>query len=274
MEAPYDLVIAAVLFRTTPAEVDRMVMQVAAIPLRVHLFLIDNDPDASAGEWREGDVTRIAPGVNLGYGKAQNMAIARSSGMARYFLTSNTDLTFNGEDVATLVRYMDEHPTVGLCAPRVRYPDGALQRLCRLLPTPTDLVARRFFGWTRAGRRRDARYELHDWSYAEEASIPFLSGCFMLMRRSVLDQLGGFDARFFLYFEDLDLSRRFHAASSNRFVPFVQISHDYRSRQQGSWRLLAYLVVSAIRYFCKWGWFIDFERDDINRRTRAALRLE
>jgi hypothetical protein len=54
----------------------------------------------------------------------------------------------------------------------------------------------------------------------------------------------------------------------------VEIFHDYRSRQHGSSRLLAYLIVSGIRYFSKWGWIWDPERDQINRRTRAALGLE
>lgn len=270
-ERPFDLTISAVLFRTDEAEVERMVAMVAGIPLRVRLFLIDNDPDKSPGERDEAEVTRIATGANLGYGRAQNIAIARSAGMARYHLVANTDVVFDGPDVARLVEYMDAHPDIGLCAPRVAYPDGAKQHLCRLLPTPADLIGRRFFGWTRWGLRREARYELRDWHYGAEADIPFLSGCFMLMRRSMLDQVGGFDPRFFLYWEDLDLSRRFHERSRTRFVPWVSITHDYRSRQRGGWRLLSYLVVNAARYFNKWGWLVDAERDRVNARTLAAL---
>lgn len=268
-----DLVVSAVLFRTAAAEIAAMVAQVATIPLRTLLILVDNDPDEQAREERSGDVLRIWTGANLGYGRGHNIAIERSAGMAPLALIANTDIRFAGPEIAKMCAFMEAHPDIGLAAPRVRYPDGRLQHLCRLLPTPTDLIGRRFFRWTRWGRQRDAQYELKTWHYDRVADIPFLSGCFLLARRSVLDEIGGFDPRFFLYWEDLDLSRRIHERARTVFLPDFEIVHSYRSQQRSSWRSLGYLIRNAIRYFVKWGWWHDPDRDRINAAALAALEL-
>ena len=94
----------------------------------------------------------------------------------------------------------------------------------------------------------------------------------MMMRRSVLDTVGGFDERYFLYAEDLDLSRRIHRCSETLFIPDVQVVHEYRSESgRGVMRLL-YGLHSLSQYFSKWGWFFDYERVKINQRTAAALQ--
>ena len=248
-----------------------MVAQVAAIPLRTLLIIVDNDPLATRRDERSGDVLRIWTGANLGYGRAQNIALARSRDVSPLHLIANTDIRFDGDSVARLCAYMHAHPDVGLAAPRVRYPDGRLQHLCRLLPTPADLVARRFFGGTQWGRCRNDRYELRQWDYAQEADIPFLSGCFMMLRRATVYAVGGFDPRFFLYWEDLDLSRRIHGIARTRFVPNVEIVHAYRTQQRPGWRSLRHLAWNAVRYFAKWGWRVDRERDRINQRALAML---
>jgi GT2 family glycosyltransferase len=268
-----ELIVSCVLFRTSEAEVAAMIGRVQQMPCPALLILIDNDPEAIPRKtWAEG-VLRIWTGANLGYGRAQNIAFNLSRGGAPFHLVANTDVEFDASEVAGLLDHMRAYPQIGLLAPRVRYPDGRLQHLCRLLPTPADLVSRRFFRWTRWGRERDRRYELKDWDYDQAADIPFLSGCFMLLRRSVLDRVGGFDPRFFLYWEDLDLSRRIHAVARTCFFPEVEIVHQYRSQSQSGWRTLRHLMLNAARYFNKWGWIADRERTQVNAATLAQLGL-
>ena len=266
-----DLTISCVLYNTSTEEVQRMQEQVATIPLKVHLYIIDNSPDLNPQDHTNNNITRISTGKNLGYGKAHNLAIRRSTGHSDYHLIANTDISFNGNDLVVLLSHIQKCPDIGLIAPRVVYPNGSLQHLCRLLPAPLDLVGRRFFGWSKWAVRRDEIYELRHWDYKRQADIPFISGCFMLARRSILESVHGFDERFFLYFEDLDLSRRISEISRCVFFPGVEITHQYRSKTSNNKMLIAYLICSGIRYFNKWGWFFDSYRKSVNLRTLNVI---
>lgn len=268
----YDAVVSFVAFNTDVAEIERAVDQVFQSRLDIHVVIVDNSvPALDLPAFDAARVTVIRTGENIGYGRAQNIAIRLGAGRCRYHLALNTDLRFDGTIIDRLAEFMDSRPTVGLVMPRVLYPDGRIQHLCRLLPTPLDLIGRRFFGRSGWAKRRDARYEFHDWGYDRIASFPFLSGCFMMMRRSVLDRVGGFDERYFLYGEDIDLSRRIHAVAETLFVPLVTVVHDYRTQSRRSTRIILYGIRSLTQYFSKWGWIWDRERRAMNRRCLEQL---
>lgn len=95
----------------------------------------------------------------------------------------------------------------------------------------------------------------------------------MLLRREALDAIGGFDERFFMYGEDVDLSRRMNAAWRTMFVPTDPVAHDYRSAGVGL-RRHPIKIRNMIRYFNKWGWFHDRDRTRRNAATIAALTGE
>lgn len=263
-----DVCVSFVLFGTPREEVERAVAQARSDTLKIHVVLIDNSqPPLDLAFASAPDVTVITTNANLGYGRGHNIALAASKGRCRYNLVMNTDLQMGPEVIPGLVAFMDEHDDVGLTMPKVHYPDGSLQRLCRLLPDPADLLGRRFFSGTRWAKVRNKRYEFHNWDYDTVAEFPFLSGCFMLIRRSVLDVVGYFDERYFLYAEDLDLSRRIHTTARTLYVPYQSVVHEYRSQTKPSLRRLRYAMVSLAQYFTKWGWVRDAERDRINRKT-------
>lgn len=272
-EGMIDVWCSVVAYKTPAEEIERLAATLAHTRVAVALTIVDNAgtlPDAlqlPAGL----AVERLSPGRNLGYGRAHNLAIAQSRGRCRYHLVLNSDIEFDATVIDALVDFMDARPTAGLVMPMVRYPDGELQHLCRLLPNPVTLIGRRFFGGTQWAQQLNDRYELHDWAYDEIASFPFLSGCFMFMRRTALDKVEGFDPRFFLYAEDLDLSRRLHMVSETLFYPGVSITHEYRSLKRRSWRQWVYALTSLTQYFSKWGWVLDAERDRINRQTVASI---
>lgn len=263
-----DVCVSFVLFGTARDEVERAIAQARSNALKVHVVLIDNSqPPLDLSFARASDVTIVTTNANLGYGRGHNIALAASKGRCRYNLVMNTDLQMGPEVIPGMVAFMDAHADVGLTMPKVRYPDGSLQRLCRLLPDPVDLLGRRFFSATNWAKERNKRYEFHNWHYDTVAEFPFLSGCFMLIRRSVLDTVGYFDERYFLYAEDLDLSRRLHAAARTLYVPDYGVVHEYRSQTRPSFRRLRYAMVSLSQYFTKWGWVRDADRDRINRKT-------
>ena len=152
--------------------------------------------------------------------------------------------------------------------PKVLYPDGRLQPLCKLLPSPKTLIQRRFLNFHKSSlEKENYRYELRFSGYDKIMDVPFLSGCFMFLRTEVLKKVGLFDEQFFLYTEDTDLSRRIHKYYRTVYYPKATIYHYH---QRGSYRnpwLMWCNIKSAIRYFNKWGWTNDREREYFNQRT-------
>lgn len=271
---PYDLAVSLVLYETAPSEVAACIDQVLASSRRVRLVVIDNSPQpVPLPTYKGQSVEVIHSERNLGYGTAHNRAIATCRGSAPYHLVMNTDVAFVGDVLDEMCAFMDAHPDVGLSSPRILYPDGSLQTSCRLLPSPLNMFGRGFFDKSRWNEAIDRRYELKDWNYEELADIPFLPGCFMLMREDVLKKVKGFDERFFLFAEDLDLSRRIHAVSRSVFVPGSTITHDLRSRAAPSLIRHRYKLVNIARYFAKWGWMFDSERKRINQATIKRLHV-
>ncbi len=263
-----DVCVSFVLFGNDREEITRAITQAQSSRVSTHVVIIDNScPPLELGFAREMGATVVATNENIGYGRGHNIALAASRGKCRYNLVMNTDLQTQDDVIAGMVAFMDAHPDAGLAMPKVRYPDGSLQRLCRLLPDPKDIVARRLLSGTKWAKARNERYEFHNWNYDSVAQFPFLSGCFMICRRSILDTVGHFDERYFLYAEDLDLSRRIHAVARTLYNPAESVIHEYRSQTRPSLKRIRYAIVSLSQYFSKWGWIVDRDRDRINRQT-------
>jgi len=235
--------------------------------------LIDNScNDSLAVVARQFGARYIHRPDNPGFGVAHNIAIEEAVvGNAAYHIVINPDVSFGPEVIPTLRVFMDSHPDVGLVMPDIRFPDGSRQHLCKLLPHPGDLLVRRFLPTLYDLSGRVDTYEMRASGYDRTMDVPALSGCFMFLRTAVLRKTGGFDARFFMYLEDVDLSRRIGRVARTVYFPAVSITHAYQKGSYKSSVLLARHVRSAIRYFNKWGWFFDEERSDMNRAALRAL---
>jgi GT2 family glycosyltransferase len=272
----YDVVGSVVLFKTPPDEFAQAVQQFLSVPARVHLVVIDNSPTplASIETFAGHPVSYYFTGQNLGYGRAHNLALRAAAGCSRYSLVMNTDVLYSPDVVTRLVDFLDLNRQAGMAAPKVCYPDGSLQYVCRLLPNPANMFLRRFFPRSAWTARSDRRYELRWWDHDTVANIPYFQGSFMMLRTDLCNAVGGFDERFFLYGEDIDLTRRIHEVAETLYVPDVRIVHEYRRYSTHSWRGTWYGIQNNCRYFNKWGWFIDPARRAINRRVEAALRSD
>lgn len=239
------------------------------------LVIVDNSEppmDLSAVPGlRDARVAVVAAGRNLGFGAGHNLAL-RHAAPSDLHLLLNPDVRFGPEVLATLVAWMQAHPEAGAVMPRVTYPDGRLQRLSRLLPTPMDLFGRRFLPPGALRDRLNARYELWHLPQDRPVDVPILSGCFLLARTALLHTLAGFDERYFMYMEDYDLVRRIADTGARTvYLPTVSVAHDYGQGSYGGGVLLRHHLRSAWRYFWKWGWWRDPVRARRNRATLAAL---
>ena len=268
----YDLVGSVVIYNTDPDELERAIQQFLAIPGTTHLCILDNSRQPIRRfQYDPALVSCQFCGKNLGYGRAHNIALRAASGRARFSLVMNTDIQYTADAVVRLIAFLDVTPRAGMVSPKICYPDGSLQYVCRLLPTPANMILRRFLPRSAWTARADALYELRWWNHDCIANIPYFQGSFMLMRTDLCNKLGGFDERFFLYGEDIDLTRRLHEVSETLYIPDVSITHEYRRYSNRSLRGTWYGIQNNCRYFNKWGWFYDRNRRRINAQVVANL---
>jgi GT2 family glycosyltransferase len=242
--------------------------------LSKRLFLIDNsETDVLKNVVIEKQIEYVYINANIGYSKAHNIAIQKAKGLSDYHLVLNPDVNFTTGVLEEIYEFMEKNKEVGQLMPNVLYENGELQKLCNLLPSPADLIGRRFFPENRWFKKLNDRYELNGFDYNTCANIPNLSGCFMFLRSEILDKVKGFDERYFMYMEDVDLTRRIHKVATTLFYPYVSIYHGFKKESYSSRKLLTYHINSALQYFNKWGWLFDNERDHINKRTLKELNL-
>jgi GT2 family glycosyltransferase len=238
------------------------------------LYLIDNSPTDEAKHLIQHErITYIFNNQNLGFGAGHNVGLSQTINSTKYHLVLNPDVYFDETVIENLYDFMEANQEIGLTMPKVLYPDGRLQPLCRLLPNPYTLILRRFFHFNKKLLdRQNHAHELHFSGYNKIMDVPFLSGCFMFLRVEAIRKVGLFDERIFLYTEDLDLSRRIHQQFRTVFYPHSTIYHYHQRGSYHSPRLLFHNIQSAIKYFNKWGWFNDKERDLINERVLLKLQ--
>lgn len=237
------------------------------------IYVIDNSPnDAFRDICHKYPRVIYIYSINLGYGSGHNIAIHQAIELnSKYHIVVNPDIYFDKRVIDELAYYMDETLDCGLVMPKILYPNGDIQYLCKLLPTPLDLFCRRFIPSRNYPNSRKIKFELRFTHYNKIMVVPLLSGCFMFMRVNILRQIGGFDERFFMYAEDFDLCRRIGKISKTIFYPKVSVFHEYEKGSYKNKKLLIYHIESIIKYFNKWGWFLDNERHSKNKITLRNL---
>ncbi|MEI6079655.1 MAG: glycosyltransferase family 2 protein [bacterium] len=268
------LTVSVVAYKNNRAELQHLIDKILKSTIKdLKLVIVDNSPTDELRSLVSANpaIDYIFNDGNLGYGSAHNVAIRKYIDTSKYHLVLNPDISFKADVLSNLYSYMEQNTDVGLVMPKVLYEDGSIQHLCKLLPTPMDLLFRRFLPFKSLKKRMNEKYELRFTGYKGAFSAPSLSGCFMFIRTEALKSVGLFDERFFMYMEDLDLSRRIHSKYKTMFYPKVQIHHGYAKGSYKSFGLLKHHTCSAIKYFNKWGWFFDKERRMVNEKTLNDL---
>ena len=266
------LTASIVLYNNPRIQIDSVMKSVIDSYCVQTLYIIDNSPN---DKWRilekeYADCStqiRYIHNANLGYGASHNLAMQEAIEIcSTYHVVLNPDIYFESNVLRELINYMDANIDVGYILPKVVYPNGELQYLCKLLPTPFDLIFRRFLPKTRLLEKLNNRYELRQSGYDKIMNPPCLSGCFMFMRLATLKENNiFFDDRYFMYCEDFDLIRRIHIVSKTIYYPAVSIVHNHAKQSYKSHKMLIAHIKSAIKYFNKFGWFFDKDRRKWNK---------
>ena len=229
------------------------------------VYWIDNSPQAAEQLPLQSERIQYQHNpTNLGYGAAHNIAIRESIyDNIPFHLVINPDIILDAKELDRMLDFVSQNPLVGSLMPKVTYPNGQLQYLCKLLPTPLDVFGRRFLPvyWI---AQRNHQYEMRASGYDKIMNIPYLSGCFMLLRTEAVKQARLFDERFFMYPEDMDLTRRIHRNYLTVYFPHATIIHNHEKASYKSLKMLWIHMINMCRYFNKWGWFRDKERQLFN----------
>ena len=178
---------------------------------QLQIIVVDNaSRDMSRQILRDqlADCEVIENSVNVGFGRANNQALASARG--RYVLLLNTDAFIAGDTLRKTVAYMDFEPQCGVLGVKLVGREGALQPSCRYFPSPWSVFLSRtglsrFFPGTRL-------VDNMDWDHASVRECDWVPGCYYLVRKEVIDRVGLFDPRFFLYYEEVDHCRAVKAA--------------------------------------------------------------
>lgn len=237
------------------------------------IYISDNSPSDELLYFCENieGVEYFSNKGNIGYGAAHNVAIRRAIMIgATYHLVINSDVYFDKGIIKHITEYMENNKDVGQLIPNTIYPDGEIQYVVRLLPSPIDLIFRRFLPAFFSNKISN-RLLLKFWDHKTPLNVPFHMGCFMFLRISTLKEIGLFDESIFMYTEDIDLTRRIHKKYKTMFWPEETIVHAHKRGSYKNKTLLKIHIKSAIRYFNKWGWFFDKDRHNWNKNILEQL---
>jgi GT2 family glycosyltransferase len=240
----------------------------------ITIIIIDNSPSNNLSSICAFDnCIYIHNPSNPGFGVAHNFAIEKALEIGtKYHFIVNPDVFFEGDIIKTMIEAMVKDNSIGMLMPKVLNLDGSIQNLPKLLPTPLSLILRKLKWPNSIYKKFINRYELRSVPEDKTYNCPILSGCFTLLNLQAIKEIGMYDDKFFMYFEDWDLSRRMHQHYKTLYFPKVSVYHAYDSGANKRFMLFKIYIKSAIKYFNKWGWFFDNARKRINLSTLAQFK--
>lgn len=193
--------------------------------LSLQIIIVDNASSDGSTAFVEASypaIELIKNDKNVGFGRANNQALSRIRG--QYVLLLNTDAFISSTSLTASIEFMKRNPDCGVLGAKLVGRDGSLQPSCRYLPTPLNL----FLGRMGVSAQRSWIRMIDDlaWDHNSPRECDWVTGCYYLVRRSVIEQIGLFDPRYFLYFEEVDHCRRVKQAGWKvMYFPQAEVVH-------------------------------------------------
>jgi len=263
----------------------------------IEVIVVDNASNDNSQDMVKQEfpaVVLIENKQNLGFAAANNLGIEQSSG--RYVAIVNSDVIVLGDCLKQLINFMDITPTVAVAGPRILNPDKTLQPSCRKFPSLWNNFVQAA-GLSRLFPKSSlfGDWTMKYWSHDFQCSVDALSGCFLMIRRQVLDKVGLLDERFFIYGEDLDWCRRFrnagwsicfypsaraihHGGASSASAPvrwFLEMQKadlQYWKKHHGRLRQFCYILIVLMRHLFRLiGFVIAYP---IKSKGRSQIKLK
>ena len=270
----YDFTACIVTYNTNLEDLSQIISCFQKTKLKFKLWISDNSEEDTLrsfiNNFSDDRIEYIFNNSNNGFGSGHNVVLKKLMDnnfkeKAEFHIILNADITFEENTIEKMIDYMRKNPEIGQIGPKIYESSGEVNKSCRLLPTPLNLIFRRFFPIKSIVDKMDYNYEMRWCDYNSIMEVPILSGCLMFIRTDILKNVGMFDTRYFMYMEDYDLCRRIGQKYKIIFYPEVKIIHKHGKASYKTRKMMIAHINSAIKYFNKWGWFFDKERKTRNK---------
>jgi len=263
---------SVVLYNTKPQYILDLLDSFKYYKKNYKLFIVDNSPTDKLKNMFSEEVIYSHCPENKGFGHGHNIAINLAIKIgSNYHLIINPDISFKEDIITPMIELLLKDNNIGIIMPNILNKDGSIQFLPKLLPSPLSLVIRKIGLIQFFFKKYIIKYEFRNFFTSNIYNVPIISGCFSLLNIEAIKNVGTFDEQYFLYFEDWDLSRRINSKYKNIFYPKVSVYHSYASEANYKFKFSVTYIKSAIKYFNKWGWFFDSQRNKINKKTLLQI---
>lgn len=225
------------------------------IPFEKQLFLIDNTPSKFFEYvFTDKNIEYIPVEENIGFGSAHNRIINQIENFSKFHLILNPDVSFEKEVISSLINELKKDDQIAMVAPKVLFLNGLHQYSCRRYPNALELVVRRFPLLRVIFKKIVHKGEYRDKDLAKPFFADYLTGCFQLYKTQDFISLNGFDERYFLYMEDVDICKKIDSINKKKlYYPNQEIVHILKRGSLKDTNLFFRHLSSAIKYFLKWG---------------------
>ena len=240
-----------VAYKEDSKELKNVIHSFLEYPFSKKIYVIDNSPTNSLEEKIKGDaISYFFSPDNLGFAKGHNSILDKINSDSDYHLILNPDVTFQPDIIEKLIKEFQKDHGLSMIAPKVLYTNKKVQYTARKFPTILELFCR-FFG---IFKNYTNNREYKNQNLQKSFYVDFIQGCFMLFKTKDLIALQGFDERYFLYMEDVDICKKIKQLGKKiLYFPDVEITHVFKKGSSKSIRLFFIHISSMIKYFMKWG---------------------
>lgn len=221
----------------------------------LEIYVVDNcssDKTLDIVRNRYKNVNIIEMETNVGYGSGHNAALKTTN--SKYHFIINPDIKFNVNLIEDITNYFEKNNDVVLCIPNIHDINDKLKFPPKKDPKIRYLIGRYFSSLGSIFKKWADEYEGKNIKMDIPFEIEFCSGSFMITRTELAKKINGFDDRYFLYFEDADLSRKMREYGKVVCNPNFNVQHEGKRASHKSIKGLRMMLSSMVKYFNKWGW--------------------
>jgi hypothetical protein len=240
-----------VVYNEDPIELENVINSFLGSPFSNKIYIIDNSPTNWLEEKIIGDnIEYVFSGSNIGFGRGHNSILDTIEQLSDYHLILNPDVFFQSEILEKLINQLEKDTQLSMVAPKVSYPSEELQYTARKFPTIIELLCRFLGVFKHYTDNKEYKNDNLLFSFFPD----FVQGSFMLFKTKDFIDLKGFDQRYFMYMEDVDICRRIDLSGKKKlYFPKVEVTHTHRKGSSKNIRLFFIHMSSIIKYFMKWG---------------------
>ncbi len=208
------------------------------------LIIVDNSPKTTLKEFCSSfnNIKYIFVNKNIGFGAGHNLAFKNFSIQSDIHLIINPDIYFCKNEIDDLIKWFYISSDISLATSQVLNTDDSIQNIVRNIPTPISLIKRKLY----------IDYDEINIKLNQIIDIPFAHGCFLVFKTEVYKKLNGFDEKYFMYMEDVDIFIRAKKFGRTVINTNYKIYHKYRKGSSKSLKLFFYHLISMCKFFLKY----------------------